>query len=176
MRLDVENAARDDKQSDQIALTYSGKSQVSTAALRAAAFTAAYNSKEAVLRFRTLDEEGKIQGQLTLRPQDAGEDDADIRLSVYTAASHTETAKALAAEYFGAPAAAVRLMQEGAFPMTVQVAAKIDFSGLDTDAIRIYRYTGGAYTLPENQAYWIDDSGYIHFSVSEGGTYVLVSD
>lgn len=176
LRLDVENAAKDSKKSaKQITLTYTGKTRVSTAALRSAAFTAAYNAKEASLRFRTLDEDGKQQGQLTVNPQNAGAEDKDIRLEVYASAGKTANAKARAEKHFGAPAAVVRLTQEGAFNMTVQVAAKADLTGLNAKTLRIYRYSGGTYTLCEDQEYQIDANGYIHFSVSKGGTYVLVS-
>ena len=175
LRLDVENAAKDDTKSKQIALTYSRKSQVSTAALRSAAFTAAYNSKEAVLRFRTLDDDGKIQGQLTLNPGDASKDDMYIRLGVYASAKQTENAKTKAEDYFGSPVAVVYLSQTNAFCMTVQVAAKADLTALDAETIKLYRYSGESYTLLETQEYYIDTNGYIHFTVSEGGIYVLVS-
>jgi hypothetical protein len=173
LRIDAEAAAKQTK-SGAITLTYTGKTTVSTTALRAAAFTAASAGKTANLRFRTLDDNGKIQGQLTISAEDAGDDDRDLNLTVLASGERVEEAAKQAGQYFGSPAAAVILGQSGEFGMTVHVAAKADMTGFDKTTPRLYRKNGAKYTLLDEQEVGFDENGYIYFTATAGGTYLLI--
>lgn len=175
LRLDAENAAKSVSKGQTATVTYTDKTQVSTAALRSAAFTAEYQGRGVSVRFRTLDGAGNTQGQLTLDPKQAGKEDMDIRVGVYTDAAKTADAQARATAHFGSGTAVVQLSQDGSYGMTARVAAKADLSGMDPQKLELYRYAGGTYTPLENPAYRIDENGYLHFSTDHGGVIVVVS-
>ena len=71
----------------------------------------------------------------------------------------------------------VFFMQKGSFGTTVQVATRVNLSGLNTSSLLFYSYDWFAnqYTVIENPNYSIDEYGYLHFSTSMGGS-ILITD
>lgn len=175
LKLQVQKAAEANPREKTVTLTYTDKTTVSSAALRAAAFTADYHGVEAVLRFRTLDENGNIQGQLTIDPDKAGEADRDIRLRVYTGGTEVESARKNAAARFGGSVQAVRLSQTGDFGMTVEAAARSALGETAGKSLTVCRYFGGAYEQVAGAGCYVDNNGFVRFTVSKGGTYIIVS-
>lgn len=71
--------------------------------------------------------------------------------------------------------AVVTMGQKGAFGSVVQVAVKIDLSGMDLSSLAIYSYdaAANAYTLVENTGAFVDANGYLHFNTPVGNNIVI---
>ena len=183
LRLDVEAAIKEAKREPTVRLTYQGKTQVSTAAVGSAAYTAALADKTATLRFQTMTSgdssagKKKIQGQLTIRAEDvSGKKEEDILLGVFTEATKTKTQKQQAEKTFGRPVEVVILAQKGAFPTAVNIAAKLDKTRLNGgELVLYYRDEVGTYKKLANQSYYWDTNGYLHFTTQMGGTIAVTA-
>lgn len=169
LRFDAENAVKNHLN----LLTYNDKTQVSTAALRSAAFSAAYYGGSVSVRFRTLDG-SSVQGQLTVDPEKAPSENMDLQVGIYTTPGKTSSYEEAADAHFGAQTAIVLLEHGGSYGMTVDIAAKVDLTGMDASNLKLYHATSGAYTLLKDQSYYVDENGYVHFSTDSGGTIVIV--
>lgn len=72
---------------------------------------------------------------------------------------------------------AIDFFQEGSFGTIVDVAAKVDLTGLDTSSLDFYSYNmlTNKQRKIENPNYTIDEKGYLHFSTDLGGT-IMITD
>ncbi len=71
---------------------------------------------------------------------------------------------------------AVVLDHDGSFGVDVQVAAKANLNGLDTNSLYFYVYDGSARAFRRVSAeYAVDGRGYLHFTTGLGGS-VIISD
>lgn len=187
LRADAEAALKD---CDTAALTYRDKTAVTTTALRSASYTAEMSGGRVSVRMVTSekgledsvrlfnpDPTADAQGWLTLDPALAGTEDYTIATRVVTDPGETGALKKQAEASLGGRAAVIRLYQQGAFGMTVSVAAKADLSGMNRQSINLYSFNGDAGTFSplKDQSYTVDGGGYIHFSADHGG-WVVVTD
>ena len=80
------------------------------------------------------------------------------------------------ARYYSNTIKAVRLEHAGAFGMPVNIAAKVDLTGLDTKTLRFYNYNTATniYTPITAPAYSIDANGYLRFTVTSGNTILIM--
>lgn len=184
LRLDVEKAVSGGAAS----VTYRDKTVVSTAALRGAAYAAESAGGSVKVNILTSAPDDPAddwdifaqgtpgyQGLLAIDPAQAGSEEREIGLGVYTSAEKTAGAREKAGKYFGGSVAAVRLAQQGSFGMTVEVAVKADLSGLSTGSLKLYSYDeeSGGYSLLPDQSWSLDAEGYLHFSTGQGGVIVI---
>ena len=186
LRADVETAVKGGKTAT---VTYRDKTTVSTAALRSAAYTAEYNDGKVSVKiitsaegagdgtapFFSTEKTTDAQGWLTLDPAQAGDEDREIGTQVIADPEKNASLQKQAAQLFGANCAVVQLSHQGDFGMQVAVAAKVDLSGTDTGAQKLYAYNRdtGAYFLLENQSCTVDTEGYLYFSTDQGGSIVI---
>jgi len=188
IRVDVENAVRSTASGETATVTYTNKTTVSTAALRAAAFTAEYEGGKVRLRFITAEETAQAtifdpvdtssyHGWLTIDPGNAPDEDRNINLCVYTSGEEADSALQKAQSHFNGKIAVVQLGQQGSYGVAVTVTAKADLSEMDTNALKLYIYDSdtNTYTLLENQAYSLNSNGYVTFITDTGGTIVLTA-
>lgn len=173
LRVDVEKAVKSAGRDKAAQVTYRDKTTVSTAALRGASYTARAESGSVRIKLQTLNKDGSIQGQMTIDPEKAPSEDADLKVSVYTDPARIESAYETVKARFGEDAPVVRLVQKGGFGMGVRVAAKTTLSADDMDTAKLYRYADGAYTELEDANMRLDANGYLHFTTAYGGIYVL---
>ena len=73
--------------------------------------------------------------------------------------------------------AVIWLGQSDGYGMSVQVATKLNLSGMDTTKLYFYTYSSStnSYAPIASPSYWIDGSGYLHFTTTVGN-YVIVSE
>lgn len=78
-------------------------------------------------------------------------------------------------KYFSNDVAVVGLGQKGSFGMSMDLAVKVDLSGLDTSKLTFYTYdkATGVYAPIAAPAYFVDKNGYLHFTTSVGGDIVI---
>lgn len=182
VKADVEAAVRAAKGTGETAcVTYTGKKSISAEAVGAAAFTAEYEGGKVLLRFDTRkDDDGvmvfegaapPLQGRMTIDPHTAGDVVGEIGTAVYTSSERVERVRAAldAAGRRGVP------VECGGGGMRVRIAARADLSGLDAAALRLYRYdeSTGALSLQENASLATDRNGFVHFSISVSGIFVI---
>ena len=81
------------------------------------------------------------------------------------------------AKHFSNTFRAVKLEQAGAFGMPVNVAAKVDFTGMNTKTLCFYSYNQATnlYARITAPAYSIDANGFLRFTTTQGGT-ILITD
>lgn len=67
------------------------------------------------------------------------------------------------------------MAQKGSFGVPVDVAAKVDLSGMDTAKLHFYTYDAAANAyreIPQTNSF-IDGSGYLHFNTSAGNNIII---
>ena len=174
LRIDTENAVKNAGPGNIAQVIYNDKTIVSTAALRGSAYAAKMHDSSVNLKIRTLNDDGTIQGQLTINPGNAPDVNTDIKISVYT--EHKQVTAVLEnakSQFDSNNVAGIYLPQQGDFGMEVQVAAKVVPNVTQMDEVKLYRYVNGAYAEISTEM-WMDSNGFLHFSAMQGGAYVLV--
>ena len=184
LRLDTEEAIKAAKKDKNVRLVYRGKSKVSPAAARAAAYTAALAEKTVTLRFQTLTGadpatgKKRIQGQLTMPADADGWKNAqeDVLTGVFTAADKTTAYRIHAEKALKHPVEIIRLAQDGSFPAVVEIAANVDRTRLKNRTLALYfRDSAGQYKLLAEQDHFWDTNGYLHFSTATGGIIAVAA-
>ena len=100
----------------------------------------------------------------------------DISLYGRTTSDTARARKALFERWFSTPiVAAVVMEQQDSFGMMVDIAAKVDLTGMDTSDLHFYSYNAATnnYTRIVNPNYRIDANGYIHFTTSHAGVFII---
>jgi hypothetical protein len=172
LRVDAENAVKTAGKGKTAQLIYKDKTQVSTAALRGAAYAAKTQGGAVALKIQTLADDGRVQGQLTINPDKTSDVDDEIRISVYTEYDRVKAVLEKAKSHYSSDVAAIYLPQQNDFGMEVQVAAKIAVDNIQIDGSTLYRYANGEYTKTGTDI-WMDSNGFLHFTTSRGGYFVL---
>lgn len=116
----------------------------------------------------------KVEVRVTYDPAKAT---IDINAHGRTTSDTAKARKTLFEKWFSNKFFVVSLDQKGSFGMTVEVAAKADFTGMDTKNLKFYSYDAATnkYTEIKNPSYWFDANGYIHFNTDMGGD-IIISD
>lgn len=79
------------------------------------------------------------------------------------------------AKYYRNKIAVVAMAQKGSFGVPVDVAARVDLSGMDTAKLHFYTYDAAANAyreIPQTNSF-IDGSGYLHFNTSAGNNIII---
>jgi hypothetical protein len=103
-----------------------------------------------------------------------------MQVSGWVKGSVADSRRAFFEKWYGNELRMIHLEHSGSFGQSVEVAAKVDLTGMDKDNLYIYRYhkTANSYSLickpGQNPAeYWIDANGYLRFSTDKGGDFVV---
>jgi uncharacterized repeat protein (TIGR02543 family) len=101
----------------------------------------------------------------------------DINVSASVSNASARSTEATFERYFDNSVKVVSLGQEGSFGANINIAAKIDLTGMDTENLFFYRYNveTNSYTRLTSVQYSIDGNGYLHFMTSFGGKIVISS-
>lgn len=173
LKADVEKVMKSTSSGQVAKLSYQNKTTVSSSALRGAAYVADSAGGKVAIKLQTMAEDGSVQGQLTIYPENTPSSDEDFKVSVYTDTTRLEADYTKAREYFNGNIAVIRLERQGDFGMEVGVAAKVDLTGISMDNAKVFHYANGSYSQVENANLWLDPNGFIHFRTTQGGAYVI---
>lgn len=100
---------------------------------------------------------------------------ADVLLSGAVKGRIVDSRKAFFEKWFQNQLRVVHLDYSGSFGQAVEIAARVDLTGMDTANLTFYSYDKAAnsYKRIEKPAYWIDSNGYLHFTTELAGDIVV---
>ena len=100
---------------------------------------------------------------------------SDLLVSGHVKGSEAERVKTLFEKYFANKVRTIHLDQTRAWGESVEVAAKVDLTGMDITKLCIYSYDkeSNTYRRIEKPAYWVDTNGYLHFITPYAGEIVI---
>lgn len=115
---------------------------------------------------------GGVDVRISLDP---GKSSKNLNLSASSANDTAKARKAFFEKWFKNKVAVVSLGQQGSFGFPVEIAAKVDLTGMDTKNLVFYSYdkATNAYRRIEKPAYWIDTNGYLHFYTELAGDIII---
>lgn len=101
----------------------------------------------------------------------------DMKVSAYATGRKAERIGNLFDKHFSNKTGVVYFDQTGPWGQEVQIAAKLNLTGMNTDNLVLYTFdrTANAYSQLPNPQYSIDANGYLHFSTPYAGA-IVVSD
>ncbi len=98
-----------------------------------------------------------------------------LRLGVFTRSERTAQTAAVFGKYFNNKIRVVSCEQQGSFGASLQIAAKVDLSGMDLNSLVFYSYdkASNSYVRIMSPAYFVDANGYLPFYTGRGGDIVV---
>lgn len=113
---------------------------------------------------------GAVTSRITIYPTQN-----TLTTGIKLGVSQSQAVEDLFTTHFTNRVKAVEFEQTGTFGMTVDVAVKLDLTGLNTKTLRFYGYSAATngYVLLPTPAYFIDTKGYLHFSTTLGDAVVI---
>lgn len=101
----------------------------------------------------------------------------DLNVAASTTNATTKATKNLFEKFFNNKAAVISFGHQGSFGDSINVAAKVDLTGMNTKNLVFYVYDKKTNTYRQiaNPTYWIDSNGYLRFSTVFAGD-IIVSD
>ena len=117
--------------------------------------------------------DGAVQVRVTVPTP--GKMTGDMLLSGAVSGSTVEARKAFFEKWFVSKLQVIHLEHTGSFSQPVEVAAKVDLTGMDTTNLYFYSYdkVSNSYRRIENPDYWIDKNGYLHFTTELAGDIIV---
>lgn len=114
-----------------------------------------------------------VQVQLTI--PEPGLITTDLMASGAVKGTTVNSRKAFFGKWFKNKVQVVHMDHSGSYGQTVEIAAKIDLTGMDTANLYFYSYdkTANTYKRIEKSAYWLDKNGYLHFATELGGDIII---
>ena len=99
----------------------------------------------------------------------------DLMVSGYVKGSAVDKVRALFEKYFTNKIRIIHLDQKEDWGQPVQIAAKVDLSGMDTNKLYFYSYNAktNTYRYIANPKYWIDANGYLRFTTEYAGDIIV---
>ena len=101
----------------------------------------------------------------------------DLLVSAYVKGSRVDNTVSSFGKWFSNEIKAINFDQQSEWGQPVEVAAKIDLKGMDTDNLVFYSYNkaNNTYKRIPTPKYWIDNNGYLRFTTEFAGD-IVVSD
>jgi uncharacterized repeat protein (TIGR02543 family) len=101
--------------------------------------------------------------------------DADLLVSGYIKGSEVDRVKALFEKYFSNKVRTIHMDQIGPWGQTVEIAARVDLTGVDVTNLVLYSYDKdtNTYRRLKKPVYWIDQNGYLHFTTLYAGDIII---
>lgn len=117
----------------------------------------------------------EVQVQLTF--PDPVKVTSDMQVSGYVKGPIVSSRKAFFQKWYENKVQVVHLEHTGSFGQPVEIAAKVDLSGMDTKNLHFYSYDlkSNRYNQIANPNDWIDKNGYLHFT-SEQAKDIIISE
>ena len=117
--------------------------------------------------------DNSVQVQLTF--PEPNKITADMKVSGWVKGSVVDSRKAFFEKWFVSKLQVIHLEHTGSFGQPVEVAAKVDLTGMDTTNLYFYSYDkeANSYKRIENPDYWIDENGYLHFTTELAGDIIV---
>jgi len=99
----------------------------------------------------------------------------DLNLTASTSNGRAKSTKAFFEKWFKNKVSTINFGQQGGFGQPVEIAAKVDLTGMDTKNLYFYSYDKktNTYRRIEKPAYWIDKNGYLHFDTPYAGDIII---
>ncbi len=116
-----------------------------------------------------------VTGRLTINSSAAAKLTNDTKLGVRVDSASVDSTKNLFSRWYSNKLAVVSMDQKGSFGMTVNVAAKVSLSGMNTKNLYFYSYnksTNEFFSI-KNPNYSVDANGYLYFSTTTGGDIIV---
>jgi hypothetical protein len=101
----------------------------------------------------------------------------DLLMSGYVKGVAVDKVKTVFEKWYKNKIRAIHLEQRYPWGQSVEVAAKVDFTGMDTKNLCFYSYNkeANSYAQIKEPKYWFDKNGYIHFATGLAGD-ILISE
>ncbi|MDL2233091.1 hypothetical protein LJC63_05865 [Ruminococcaceae bacterium OttesenSCG-928-L11] len=101
----------------------------------------------------------------------------DTYVTGHISGSAVEKRKTHFEKWFSNKLQVIHMDESESWGQKVEIAAKVDLSGMDTDNLYIYSYDAktNSYTRVSKEKYWIDKNGYLHFYTELAGD-IIISD
>jgi len=99
----------------------------------------------------------------------------DLMVSGYVKGSDVDYARNTFEKWFNNKVRAIHMDQTAPWGQPVQIAARIDLTGMDSKKLYFYSYDKktNSYKRIEKPAYWIDKNGYLHFETELAGDIII---
>ena len=96
-------------------------------------------------------------------------------LSGWVKGDAVDSIKGIFEKWFENKVRIIHLEQQGAWGQPVQIAARVDLSGMDTENLHFYSYDkkANSYKRIEKPAYWIHKNGYLRFIIEMAGDIII---
>lgn len=145
----------------------------SQAVLNSLAKNAADKGNTLTIHFDTMTGSA-VTGRLTIAPAAATK---DISTTISVSGAIVDKVKEAFGKWYSNKIVVIHTGQKGSYGMNVNVAAKTEFTEMETGNLRFYSYdrATGSLTLIAQPNYRIDNNGYLHFTTGTGDT-IIVSD
>ena len=99
----------------------------------------------------------------------------DLLMSAYVSGTNVDKTKAFFEKWYSNKLRVISFEQQGTWGQPVTIAAKVDFTGMDTTRLFFYSYDKNANSFKRitAPAYWIDKNGYLRFATEHAGDIVI---
>jgi len=117
--------------------------------------------------------DGAVQVRLTINnPEKITK---DIMVSGYVKGGEVDRIRGYFEKWFKNKVRVIHMDQQEAWGQPVQIAAKVDLTGMDTSNFYFYSYdkATNTYRRIEKPAYWIDKNGYLRFTTEYAGDIII---
>ena len=114
-----------------------------------------------------------VQVQLTI--PEPGLITTDLMASGAVKGRIVENRKAFFEKWYTNKVQVVHLDHSGSYGQAVEIAAKVDLTGMDTTNLVFYSYnrTANNYNRIDTPSYWVDKNGYLHFTTERAGDIII---
>lgn len=101
--------------------------------------------------------------------------DRDAYVTGHVTGDIVEKRKAFFEKWYTNQIQVIHMDESEPWGQTVEIAAKVDLTGMDTDHLYIYSYDRetNTYTRVSAEKYWIDNKGYLHFYTELAGDIIV---
>lgn len=99
----------------------------------------------------------------------------DLLVSGVVKGNRVDSLKALFGKHFQNKLQAMSMKQQGAWGQPVEIAAKVDLSGMDSKNLLFYSYNKATnkYAEINNPNYWVDKNAFLHFTTDIAGDIII---
>lgn len=177
----LDSLAKAKKDTATVSVTIKNVEKIPVDALKSAANWGVSNKKTVAISVDTTSASGKtVLGRITLNPADFTKNKNALKTGVFVDKESTsDAADKIAEAYPAAKFAVMKFGQTGSYGGSVNIAAKLDLTGLDAKKLIFYSFdekTGKATKIDLGKAgYSVDKSGYLRFATTKGGI-IFVTD
>lgn len=145
------------------------------AVLKTASQRAQMAGKAVTLHCDTV-KDGNVLIRLSLNLTKAASLTTSISTGIEFGTSRTQAVQTRFTNFYKNPLRVVSLVQKGGFGMEVDLAVKLDMTGMDPDNLHFYTYDSEKNTYaPFDGKSWMDGSGYLHLTTASGGDILISS-